>query len=48
MRALIEGLNPFDQIKSSITYSAAIMAFEFELVALAGNNSLHGNDDVVK
>ena len=50
MRALIEALDPFDQIESSAAHSAAIMAFELAALSLplAGDAGLHGDNDVVK
>ena len=50
MRAPIEALDPVDQFESLAAQSAAIMAFELAALSspLAGDASLHGDNDVVK
>ena len=50
MRDLIKALNPCKQFESLAAHLAAIMAVELAALSLslAGNASLHGDDDVVK
>ena len=46
----MKALDPLDQFESSAAHSAAIKAFELaaSLLPLAGDTSLHRDDDVVK
>ena len=50
MKALIEAIDPFDQFESLVAHLVAIVAFELAalLSPLAGDASLHGDDDVAK
>ena len=50
MKALIEALDPLDQLESLAAHSAAIMAFEVTALwlILAGDTSLDGDKVVVK
>ena len=50
IRALIETLDYVDQFESSAAHSTAIMAFKLVALSLplAGDASLHGDDNVVK